>query len=743
MNNFYGFKIFLFFILSFAFAQSMLLPEVIVPKVIGNIKIDGYLNEDAWKETAMLDEFYETRPLYMKQPDVKTKVLICHDVENLYIGIICYDDDMGRVRADRLGKQEAYKIIAHNNDNISFILSTNPNLRESYDFAVNPYGVQYQFYAVEKSFLVYTEDINLAWFADAKILDSCWTVEIAIPFKSLHFSDQKTQEWGIIFLRWRPRTNDFVYECPPYQREGVPSYFSSMAKLHFRERLTIPESWEFLPSLFTGLNKKQAVKVDFTTKFGITGKYYITNEYLLNWAILPDYSQIESDASQVDVNTTFALYYPEKRSFFLEQKALFETPLQLFYTRTINDPLLALKFVGGNNGVSYGYIGAYDQHTPWVIPFTEQSFTITSNKKSFTNIVRIKKSIFGNSYVGFINSNRDYKTGFNRTFCLDGALYFFRNYSVFLQSCVSWTKEPNDSTIFAGNKFLKFSHYTSKFDGEAFFGKGFLINLNYGSKYLSVNGYYKGLSPEFRADNGFIQYNDFESRGISSVLNFWLKKFCVENIAPAFDISENRRFFNGQNEFKKTASLKIQFKRQTYTSVIYDLLSKEYQGVHFDKIWNVSNYLSSSPVKHFSVDAYCNYGREIDYRVSQPKLGYKFSPTVKLKLNIANFDLELNFNRYLFWKDDFNVPVYDIKILENEVNYAYSKDLNFRLLIQYNAFSRTILVSPLLSFEPSPLTILYIGSNQSLQWQDRLKSFSDFELNDSKVFIKLQYQFKL
>jgi hypothetical protein len=732
-------EVIVIFFTSISFAQVLKPPEITIHRLKGSIIIDGYLNEEIWENAAKIDQFYEINPGNMIEPDVKTEVKIVYDDENLYFGVIC-NDDISKLRATRRKPGKAHL----HDDHLEIYINTFIGVEEEYFFSVNPYGNQWDFYAGGGGRFgeSWVEDIDIIWFADAKIKDTCWTIEVAIPFKSLRFPSADTHEWRLDFRRSRPRNELKRYSWSPHPH-GEFSSFSFMGRLYINERLLAKRKIELLPYFTGGINKALDDTLDFTARMGISGKYYFTYDHVLDWAILPDYSQIESDAPQIDVNTTFALYYPEKRPFFMERKSFFETPIEIFHSRTINDPLGALKFTGGIGNYNVGYIGAYDQHTPWVIPFAENSYSVSSNEKSFSNIVRIKKDVSKSTHIGLLSTNRDLiSNGFNHILSCDGIIYFFNNYSLRYQGIVSWMREPDDTSIYAGSSSLDFGDHTSRFDGEEWWGKGFYFNFNHSSKYLNVNVLYKGLSPEFRADNGFIQYNDFESRDLTTTFNFRVNRFYVGSILPGFGIRQDTKFFGPQKEFEKSASLSIQFLNQIYASVAYKLLDKQHQNILFDNMWSYNAYLSASPIKYFSTGIFCTYGRQISYNISPPSLGYIWYPSLWFEIITGKLRMKLSYKKYLLWNDDFNNPIYDTKTFEDEMNWSFTKYLNFRILLQYSSSTEEVFISPLLSFEPTPFTVFYLGSNHDLEWTDRSHDFSDFELIDSKIFIKLQYLFK-
>ena len=214
-------------------------------------------------------------------------------------------------------------------------------------------------------------------------------------------------------------------------------------------------------------------------QFGFNVKYGITSNLTTDFTYNPDFSQVESDANQINVNTTFALFYPEKRPFFLEGSSIFDSPMNVVYTRSINKPVFAAKTSGRIGTFDLGYILAYDDNTPFIVPFEEKSEVIATNRKSISNIVRLKKNFKDDSFLGLIYTDREVKKdnnntfdidGFNRVFGIDGRFSMFKYYFLTFQLLGYQTRELNDTTIFYDTTRFDGRKYTGSFDGERFFG---------------------------------------------------------------------------------------------------------------------------------------------------------------------------------------------------------------------------------------------------------------------------------
>jgi hypothetical protein len=708
---------------SFANPRPGVTREATIPKFSTTPRIDGLLDDECWREAERLGGFTEADPREGAKPEVETNVLLGYDERNLYIGLVCHENDISQIRT-REGKRDTYT----EGDFVQISLDTYNTSTSAYTFIVNPSGVQMD--ASERGD-VSDISFDIEWYASSRILDDRWTVEIAIPFKSLRFPSRDRQHWRVHFFRYRPRESEAFYSWVPLSRDES-SLFAEMGHLYINDRLLTGERISFLPYLITAQSEEES----FTSKLGLSGKCWLSSDFICDWALSPNYAQIESDQPQINVNTTFALYYPEKRPFFLERKGLFETPIQAIYTRTINDPLIALKFTGKLGKMNIGYITALDKHTPWVVPFAEQSVSMKSNKRSLSNILRISYDLRSESHLGLLATSRELRESYNRVFGVDGRLKFLKNYYLSFQGLLSATEEPDDSTLFEGYPWLKFGKYTSGFDGENFTGKAFALKLSRNARHLGFDLWYNGYSPEFRAENGYIQRNDLKTEGIDTKLNFWPNRYMIHLLTLQVEVGETEGYKGGEREKYLTPSLFLLLKRQTYLTLNYTRSAKTFQDQRFDKIWTTQVIFSSNYSKFFSPGISYKYGREINYFVYPYKLGYLYWSGFWFDFKpLSQLSLYFNYGKYLLKDENKREIAFDQRTFQYKLTYSLSHQLTTRLIIQDYSNRKEMDLSPLLSFQVSPFTALYIGSNHTVE-----KLPGTLKQTDYQVFLKLQYR---
>jgi hypothetical protein len=332
-------------------------PEVNVKRASGPIAIDGQLNDAGWLGAGRATNFSEVNPGDLTKPPVETEVMITYDDENLYLGFIAHDDP-SNIRATLHDRDEMW-----NEDMVGIILDTYGNAQWAYEIFTNAKGIQ-------GDLLWTTEDedtrFDLVFTSQATITTDGYQVEMAVPFSSLRFPDQAVQNWKATFWRIHPRSSRSEYTWAAISRDD-PCNFCQYGSLRGIENVKPGGSLELFPAVVTSQSGRLANFDDPRSPFeqsGVTvdaslgARYAFTPSLTGELTVNPDFSQIESDAAQIDVNTTFALSFPERRPFFQEGSDLFNTWIDAVYTRSINEPLAGAKLIGRMGQTSIGYIGA-------------------------------------------------------------------------------------------------------------------------------------------------------------------------------------------------------------------------------------------------------------------------------------------------------------------------------------------------------------------------------------------------
>jgi hypothetical protein len=404
-----------------------------IPRLDTPPTIDGKLNEDVWKQAVVLKDFYQINPGDNIAPSKPTDVFIGYDSRFLYIGVHAFDDPT-KVRASVARRDNVF-----GEDNVRVFLDTFNDQRKAYVLGWNPLGVQQDG--------IYTEDGNTDYSVDivmeskGELTADGWTLEVAIPFKSLRYEAGKDKLWGFHVWRNIDRFNDEMDSWVPMNRD-VAGTLTKEAHLTGLEGISTERTLELIPSLTLSETGKRVsalpagsssvidpgrmLNKPFKFDPGLTLKYGLTPTVTLDMALNPDFAQVEADQTVVTANQRFPIFFEEKRPFFLEGVDVFKTPLQPVHTRAIVDPDVALKLTGKRGRNTFGILLASD-NAPG--NFSEEDRADTFNlpaierfldKNAYIAVVRLKRDVGKESSIGVLATSYDFIEKHNKLLSIDG-----------------------------------------------------------------------------------------------------------------------------------------------------------------------------------------------------------------------------------------------------------------------------------------------------------------------------------
>lgn len=719
--------------------------DVEVPRVSEKPRIDGLLDEAMWMHAARLGNFCEISPGENTEPSCQTEALFAYDDQNFYMGFICYDDSPDQIRASISDRDDIFR-----DDFVGVILDTFGDKQNSYELFINPYGIQGD---LRRTFNNEDESFDTIWETGGHINSRGWTAEAAIPFRSIRFPDEYEQEWLMHILRIRPRNSREQHSWAPLDRDES-CLLCQAGRFRGMEGVNSGKNLEILPYAIADQSGSLKNDDDPTLGFkngdpggegGVGVKYGLTPNLTLDFTYNPDFSQVEADAAQVDVNTTFALFFSEKRPFFLEGREIFNSR-NLIYTRSVNDPMMAAKLTGKMGKFTVGYILGRDDHTPYIVPFEDNS-EIAQGGRSVSNILRVKRDILTDSYVGFIATDRRLDGSHNSILVADGDVRFFENYRLEAQMGFSDTKEPNDpalSSDFADTTF-GYKGNTTVFDGESFRGSTMHLQFVRSARHWNFDVWYDDVSPTFRAENGFITNNNVRSGGLWTGVLFQPNHVVFEQVQPQFNYGLE---YNYDDVFKDTwvsPSIWIQFKRQTNMWLGYLKSRERFKGVLIEGIERVQGNIHSNASETLQGGMYGQVGRSVARGEDPPVLGHEryfeawgtIKPSSRLKS-------EFTYVYARMLKTSSGPNLYKGYIARNRFSYQFSKRMFLRLVTQYNDFSKRVEIDPLVSYKINPFTVFYIGSTHDVQ-EFNGEKYGDlgYKQTSRQFFAKIQYLFRI
>lgn len=733
-------------------------PTLTVTPRDGDITIDGNLDDAGWRRAAHADNFSETEPGDQVRPPVSTEVLVTYDRDRLYIAFIA-EDSPSRIRSSLRDRDEIF-----DEDYVGVVIDTYDNASWAYQVYANPLGVQ-----GDMRWTPDGEDVgfDLVFESRGRITDDGYQVEMAIPFKSLRFPDRDEQRWRATFVRIHPRDSRRKYSWASIDRDE-PCYPCQFGVIDGLRNVKPGTSLEALPSVFGSQSSQLNDPSDPNSGFdvpngevegGMSIRYGFSSSLSAEMSVNPDFSQVESDAAQIDVNTTFALFYPERRPFFQEGSDLYNSFFDVIYTRMINDPAVAGKLTLRSDNTSFVYLTAYDENTPLIIPLEERSVAAAPGE-SYSNIARVRHSFGDENFVGAVITDRRYRGGGSGTVAgVDGLVRFAQNYRIQAQVLGSYVDEPNDTSLTPGLDGEEFDNgnLTVALDGQTFGGGAGYVALGRDARRWNSDLSWWEVRPTFRADNGFVTRNSERQAVWYNNAVFYPNNRWLDRIRGNNKVTRRWNGFGSLRAFAVENWIDVLLKRQTSVSLGFDLYDEIFRGVNFQ---NMPLYYGeivtafSDPVR---AGVWVGVGDRIA-RAPMDDQGNLLPPvlgdgvhvdlfgTIKLGQQVV-VEPTLAFSN--LYRKDNGAEIFEGYVLRTRVSYQITRELFLRLVLQQDDFYGQFDVEPLVSYKLNPFTIFYIGGSTSyLDYDHRsldpaMRTGDGFEPSQWQWFFKLQYLYRV
>ena len=713
-------------------------PILEINRVHNAIKIDGNLTELEWGKAKGTDYFLEIEPGENIIPAEKTEVKVTYDDQNLYVAFWAYAHPED-IRASYQNRDRAWM-----DDFVAIFLDTYGDANAGTMIGSNPYGIQMD--ALNNGNGNDDPSFDLVYKSQGKITDEGYQVEMAIPFSSLSFPDKEVQEWKVGFYRSLPREKRSQIVWGGFDRTD-PCFLCQMGTLKGIQGIKQRGNIEFLPAIvgsqISELDQNNILqKGTALGQASLGGKYSLSSDQVAEFTINPDYSQVEADEEQVDVNTTFALFFPEKRPFFNAGNDLVDTWINAIYTRSINNPIASGRIINRGQQNSWYMLSAMDEDSPYIIPGEEQSFSLLGGR-SISNIFRFRRTLEEASHFGILATDRRMvnNDGSGSVVGFDTRYKFNKTYQMEFQTLFSKTQEPSDSLLDDNSTFGDNNTFT--FDGESFVGNAVEIEFSRDTEHWGLETGYDHKTSAFRAENGFISNNNNRRIYLESYWVYTPDKM-ISKVMGGFHsgIESN---FDGQIKTRYTSFFgNVMLPRQTrlaanITAIPYNYFkNKELTG-----LWKIRLRINSNYNKIISFGGSLGKSLEKVTSLDIPEKGSSNSFSLWTRLKVSDrMQVGGTYENYRMTTLDKKEEYYSGYLTGIRMNYQYNRALSFRLLGQYNDFSRTFQLQPLVSYQPSPFTIFYIGSTSN-QIADNLSidSIKESQINDRQLFLKFQYLF--
>ena len=714
-------------------------PNVTAARTAQPPLIDGNLDDAIWQRATRITEFVQQSPLEGEPATEDTEVYIAYDDDHLYFGLYAHYSQPSMMRANRVDRDQAF----FGDDLISVYFDTFLDQQRAYVFSVNGYGVQNDSIleargggggggpggggrgggrgggggGFGRGGFTGVRWGDRSWDAlyetGGTVVDDGWTAEMAIPFKSLRYPSNPTHRWGFQIAR-RIRGKDETVVWSPMSRD-VSGLLPQMGVLDGLSDLSTSRNLEILPTA-------TAIRVDTLDRSagglsqeqqpegGVNLKYGVTSNLTLDVTYNPDFSQIESDRPQIEVNQRFPLFYPEMRPFFLEGQEIFNMPgpVNFVHTRTIVDPRYGGKLTGKVGNTTLGVLVANDE-APGNLGDAYRDSDFRYGKTADVVIGRVRYDLYAESHIGAIVTDREFLGGYSRLGGLDGNFRLSDATSIGFRAI---TSQNRDCGSWGGEGCL------DAFDDTA--GNMFDVGLRSNGRNLTyfVAGY--TIDPEFDTAVGFVRRRDIKA-GIGNVGYRWWPESWLINWGPSFSYNRNWSFENVLEDEMANAGVNFSFAKNIRVNAGYSRDMERFGGINFDKeYYSLGGNVST--LREFTVGGFFSYGDQVRYDLANPAnsfLGTGGRGGVFMSIRpFSRLQSQININTSNLIDPFSDTEIFDVKIYRALTTFQFTDRLLLRNILEYNTFQRTMGANVLFTYRINSGTVFFIGYDDRYQQGD-------------------------
>lgn len=756
-----------------------------IPKVSGEITIDAHLNEVQWQQAKRVLINNVTRPYDNIPSPVHTEALLMEDGGVFYLAFIANDPEPSKIKAFLKDRDKSW-----GDDIVGIKIDSYNDQRTAYRFLVNPLGVQID--GIESEVTKKESDAwDGIWQSSGRITPEGYIVEMALPLSMLNFNDKlDIQKWGIELLRYYPRsemlrlsniTMDRGNSCEICQLAKATGFSGAQQG----NNLIVTPAVVASSSEFK--NDDEEWEKDNNVEASLDIRWGITPDLLLNATINPDFSTVETDRAQLNINNTFALFNQEKRPFFLDNADYFDSDYNLVYTRNINAPNYGAKLTGRHNNHSFGVFLTDDSSTHILIPGNRGSAVAEIEGESKAAVIRYRNNYNDDITLGWISTLRSAEQYQNSTHGIDARFRLSTEDVIKFQTLYSMTEYPSDlfeqfcnsddpqdcSTPENSTQCdLSDCDYNEQvlrtLNDDKFEGNAFKAGYYHNDSHWSYNATFDKQNADFRGDLGFIPRVDYQRAGLkvdrkwyAEPGNWWNQT----KVQSRWNITHNDNGELINKEFDINFQLNASY--ESYLRLSYS--NEDKVGSRIDKsslaiegnttLFTENQYrlyANIKPLLGLSVSASMKIGDAIDFSSNRlGKIKY-FSPTINWNFN-KHLELKL---RQTFSQLDaenaegINDTVFIARLTDLRTTYQFNVMSFLRFSVIYNNTFRNpdnyLYVKPeditvhskgvsseiLYGYKINPQTVFYLGYSDSHYTEE---DFKDLTQNQRNVFMKFSY----
>jgi hypothetical protein len=731
--------------------------------------LDGRLDDAVWKEARPLDRFVQYEPVDNVLPPQPSRGWVSYDAQFLYVAFRAYEQ-RGDIRATIHPRERGGEL----DDKIAVSVDTYNDNRRTYVFRVSPVGLQFDGVKTEGRATDDTPDA--VWYSAARIDDEGWVAELAIPFASLRLPNRDTLEFGFDMVRYHGKAGTRSSWSP--RRRGSPCDICQQGTLLGIREVNLGRTLDVLPylsgsesgarlfrsdsAMVGGAYRPVAPPAGFdraapTAAIGGDLRFVLTPSTTLNVTVNPDFSQVESDDEQVRVNQRFALFFQERRPFFLDGRDIFDVSRtgeaggdqaggQLLYTRAIVDPSVGGRATGKAGALQYGLLYARDDNPAYFFYDRYESSGVVPSMGTHADVVvgRLRRDLLSDSWVGVAVLGRR-SGGDSHSAVAEGDLSLRRGTLVFsAEGALTNERAPDDATL------------SPVFDGATRNGSYYSGRLSQAGRTFNWAIGAAALSPGFRNQLGRYGRVGIETFNGRVTFDQYPNGRLIQKVSQTLSVTRTNAFGAGLLDYLVTPRLDVTFRQRAAINVSYPIERQLMLGVPLHQRGLLTEWRVETS-RLVQVGGFFYGGDRELYDPDDPRVSKGVYASLRLTVRpVPQGSLEVRgtqSNHHEGWGGPL---IDDARIVRLRGTYQLTRRLGTRLIGEYSNQFNTLVANPidqrtvryassvLVTYELAPASFLFAGYNDLMQDFDhpvvdraqRIRTANQF-------FLKLSYLFRL
>lgn len=706
-------------------------PTLRIPRVSRPPKLEDFVKGTPREAEARVSDFRQREPGDGVPASQQTVAYLSYDDKNLYVVFVCTDDP-AKVRA-HLAKHDSVA----GDDFVGIILDTFHDHQRGFEFLVNPLGIQQDGIAAENASDDYSFDT--LWHTEGKLTGNGYIVWVAIPFRSLRFTNAEKQTWGIGLARMIVRNNELSFW--PYMTRRISSFSRQLGHLEGIERASPGRNMQLIP--YTALSQSRFLdaaksggagfRSETEVRPGLDAKMVVRNALTLDFTLNPDFSQVESDDPQVTVNQRYEVFFPEKRPFFQENAGFFKTPETLFFSRRIADPQFGARLTGKVGHWALGGLFADDRAPGRQLASDDPGH----GARALNGVFSLRREFSGQSSIGLLATTREFAGSGNQVISVDERIQFRPNWYIGGQALGTFDRASQGGLQGPGPRLS---------------GYEYSVGLDHHVRHSDYSSSYVDISPNVRVPLGFLRRVDIRHMGHFVGYKWTPEKRGLVSFGPQVSSSATWDHGGRLQDWSVQAAFSAEFKGQTNFYVERSESYELFQNIGFRKqgkevAFSTSllrwmdagaSYQSGTAINYYPAVCLpqgfgdrCNPGQSPaaipltlppflgDSTTAQAQLTFRPRPQLRFDGTYLYVRLATGAAYLPGWLSG-PASVFNNHVVRLKANYQFSRRLSLRAILDYNAqlpnrflvaqeYAKRLSGDVLLTYMVNPGTALYLG----------------------------------